>query len=138
MALPTPSGFDVALVSLATVECQDHLAEGSIDFGTNNTTLATWGGVVSTAGSKTATGTWDIVLDETSGSPYITAETEYFAQTAGGIAAVVEPKGTGTGNRRYAFNNVITNMQIGGAGGDVQRGVFPWILSGAITATTQS
>lgn len=138
MALPTPSGFDVAVVTLGGVASEDHMAEGTIDFGTNNTTLTTWGGVVSVAGSKTATGTWSLVLDETSGSPYMTAEAEYFAQTAGGIAAVVEPKGTATGNRRYSFNNVITNMQIGGAGGDVQRGVFPWILSGAITPTTQS
>ena len=117
---------------------QDHLVEGTIAFTTNNTSIATWAGTVTIAGSKSASGTLNTVLDETSGSPYMTAETEYFAQTAGGIAGIFEPKGTASGNRRYSMNVVITDMEIGGAGGDVQQGSFPWISSGAITASTQA
>lgn len=137
MALPTGYTLYGAVVTIATHDCGDATVEMSLTLTRETASVNTFGGKVSAAGVLGGSGNITVVYDKTANSAFDTLRDQVMSPTSGGVAVVFRPQGTGAGLENWAFNVVVSDMEVGGGTGDIQQGKFSFETTGAITITTQ-
>lgn len=138
MALPTGSTLYGALVSVGGVACEDATVEMTLTLTREIASVNTFGGKVSAPSSLGGSGNITVVYDKTSAGPFDTLRDQVITPTAGGVACIFQPEGTGNGKETWAFNIVVGEMEVGGSVGDIQQGKFSFETTGAISITTQT
>ncbi len=137
MALPTGSTLYGAVVLLSTYACEDATVEMTLTLTRETASVNTFGGKVSAAGSIGGSGNITVVYDKTANTAFDVLRDQVMSPTAGGIACVFRPEGTGTGKETWTFNIVVGEMEIGGSVGDIQQGKFSFETTGAIATAIQ-
>jgi hypothetical protein len=137
MALPTIFDHTSYVVTLNAVALQDHVAECNYNLERPIQDYPTYGGMTSNPGVLKISGEIKVAVDETAASPHETLMGELLTPTSGGLALVLRPKGTGSGNFEITVNAVIGGANLGGAPSAIQEGVFPFTGTGAIARAAQ-
>lgn len=137
MAIPTGITLIGSVVKIGSTEIQDGTVEISMKFSRTIAKAKVLTGTVSAVGPMEGSGTIKAIYDETTDSPHKLLQAELLTPTTGGIALVMQPKGTSSGNEEYSFNIVVGDMDLSGNGDDILQTSFSVETTGAITVAAQ-
>lgn len=138
MAIPDAMTYYGAVATINSVAIQDATVELTVSLERPVAEEPVWTGKVAAVGPPTGSGSGTVIYDETAASPYQTIKGEWLTPTAGGIAMVFQPKGVGAGNEQWLLDVVISKIDLGGGGEDIQKVAFEFTCTGTVTNSVQA